>query len=112
MAPNPLRFGQSLWISLLENYYDRFWADDFDATFAGTDIGQEPTGEQSRYVTLRFNFAMVNDKLGRQLNGNFDLLRDVIGEEQVDSDVITRHDAATGVSRRPPRTRSRCASCG
>ena len=59
----PRRFGKSLWISLLENYYDRFWADGFDATFAATDIGQDPTGEQSRYVTLRFNFSMVNDKL-------------------------------------------------
>ena len=59
----PRRFGKSLWVSLLENYYDRFWADDFDATFTGTDIGQHPTGEQSRYVTLRFNFSMVNDKL-------------------------------------------------
>ena len=59
----PRRFGKSLWISLLENYYDRFWANDFEATFAGTDIGQHPTGEQSRYVTLRFNFSMVNDKL-------------------------------------------------
>ena len=59
----PRRFGKSLWVSLLENYYDRFWADGFAATFAGTDIGQHPTGEQSRYVTLRFNFSMVNDKL-------------------------------------------------
>ena len=59
----PRRFGKSLWVSLLENYYDRFWADDFEATFAGTDIGQHPTGEQSRYVTLRFNFSAVNDKL-------------------------------------------------
>ncbi len=59
----PRRFGKSLWISLLENYYDRFWADGFEATFAGTDIGQDPTGDQSRYVTLRFNFSMVNDKL-------------------------------------------------
>ena len=59
----PRRFGKSLWVSLLENYYDRFWAGDFDATFAGTDIGRHPTGEQSRYVTLRFNFSMVDDKL-------------------------------------------------
>ena len=59
----PRRFGKSLWVSLLENYYDRFWADDFEATFAGTDIGRESTGEQSRYVTLRFNFSAVNDKL-------------------------------------------------
>ncbi len=59
----PRRFGKSLWVSLLENYYDRFWAGDFDASFAGTDIGRNPTGEQSRYVTLRFNFSAVNDKL-------------------------------------------------
>ena len=59
----PRRFGKSLWVSLLENYYDRFWAEDFEATFAGTDVGQAPTGEQSRYVTLRFNFSAVNDKL-------------------------------------------------
>ena len=25
----PRRFGKSLWVSLLENYYDRFWADGF-----------------------------------------------------------------------------------
>ena len=59
----PRRFGKTLWVSLLENYYDRFWADDFEATFAGTDIGRSPTGEKSRYVTLRFNFSMVDDKL-------------------------------------------------
>ena len=59
----PRRFGKSLWVSLLENYYDRFWADGFDATFASTDIGRAPTEEHSRYVTLRFNFSMVNDKL-------------------------------------------------
>ena len=59
----PRRFGKSLWASVLENYYDRFWADGFDATFAGTDIGRNPTGEQSRYVTLRFDFSNVNDAL-------------------------------------------------
>ena len=50
-------------MSLLENYYDRFWAGRFDASFAGTDIGQHPTGEQSRYVVLRFDFSAVNDKI-------------------------------------------------
>ena len=50
-------------MSLLENYYDRFWAERFDATFAGTDVGQHPTGEQSRYVVLRFDFSAVNDTL-------------------------------------------------
>ena len=59
----PRRFGKSLWITLLECYYDRFWADGFDATFGRTDIGRNPTEERSRYVTLRFNFSMVRDKL-------------------------------------------------
>ena len=49
----PRRFGKSLWVSLLENYYDRFWSGRFEATFAGTDVGRSPTGEQSRYVVLR-----------------------------------------------------------
>ena len=59
----PRRFGKSLWVSLLENYYDRFWAGRFDAIFAGTDVGQSPTGEQSRYVVLRFDFSAVDDRL-------------------------------------------------
>ena len=59
----PRRFGKSLWISLLENYYDRWWGHEFDATFAGTDIGLNPTAERHRYVVLRFNFSAVNDKL-------------------------------------------------
>ena len=59
----PRRFGKSLWVSLLENYYDRYWSDRFEAVFAGTYIGENPTGEHSRYVTLRFDFSAVNDKL-------------------------------------------------
>ena len=59
----PRRFGKSLWVSLLENYYDRWWGHEFDATFAGTDIGRDPTEERHRYVVLRFDFSMVSDAL-------------------------------------------------
>ena len=59
----PRRFGKTLWVSLLENYYDRWWGHEFEATFAGTDIGADPTPERHRYVVLRFNFSAVNDKL-------------------------------------------------
>ena len=59
----PRRFGKSLWVSLLENYYDRWWGHEFDATFAGTDIGRNPTAERHRYVVLRFDFSAVNDNL-------------------------------------------------
>ena len=59
----PRRFGKTLWVSLLENYYARHLEDEFDAVFAGTDIGRNPTEERSRYVVVRFNFSLVNDKL-------------------------------------------------
>ena len=59
----PRRFGKTLWVSLLENYYDRWWDHEFEATFAGTDIGADPTAERHRYVVLRFDFSAVNDKL-------------------------------------------------
>ena len=59
----PRGFGKSLWVSLLELYYDRYRGDEFDAAFAGTDVGGSPTEERSSYVTLRFDFSMVDDKL-------------------------------------------------
>ncbi len=67
----PRRFGKSLWVSILENYYDRYWGDGFDAVFAGTDIGRNPTEERSRYVVLRFNFSTVNDAV-ETLEAEFD----------------------------------------
>jgi len=59
----PRRFGKSLWVSVLENYYDRTRADEWHAVFDGTDIGREPTEDRSRYVILRFNFSAFDDTL-------------------------------------------------
>ena len=59
----PRRFGKTCWVSLLENYYDRTRADDFEAVFSGTDIGADPTANRSRYVILRFNFSAFDDTL-------------------------------------------------
>ena len=61
----PRRFGKTCWLSLLENYYDRRWAGEFETVFSGTDLGSEPTAERHRYVVLRFNFSAVNDALPR-----------------------------------------------
>ena len=72
----PRRFGKSCWLSLLENYYDRRWADEFEAVFGGTDIGREPTTERHRYVVLRFDFSMVRSKLST-LEGEFEAYCDI-----------------------------------
>ena len=56
----PRRFGKSLWLSTLENYYDLARADDFDRLFGGLKIGQNPTPLHNRYFILKLNFSMVD----------------------------------------------------
>ena len=59
----PRRFGKTCWVSLLENYYDRRGADEFEAIFGGTHLGRHPTENRHRYVVLRFNFSAFKNAL-------------------------------------------------
>ena len=59
----PRRFGKSLWLSVLENYYDIGFRDRFDATFRGAYVAEHPTPERSSYLVLMLNFATVNPDL-------------------------------------------------
>ncbi len=59
----PRRFGKTCWLSLLECYYDRNQAGDFESLFGGTDVGRQPTAHRNRYVVLRFNFSVFGDAL-------------------------------------------------
>ena len=56
----PWRFGKSLWLSVIESYYDTAKKDRFLETFKGTWIGENPTEDQGVYLILRFNFSAVN----------------------------------------------------
>ena len=56
----PRRFGKSLWLSTLENYYDLARADDFERLFGGLKIGQNPTPLRNRYFILKLNFSVVD----------------------------------------------------
>ncbi len=67
----PRRFGKTCWLSMMESYYDRNQADDFEALFAGTDIGRNPTPNRGRYVVLRLNFSAFNNAL-ETLERNFE----------------------------------------
>ena len=58
----PRRFGKSCWLSLLECYYGRHWAHEFEALFGGTDVGRAPTAERGRYVIVRFDFSAFDDR--------------------------------------------------
>ena len=59
----PRRFGKTLWLTMLDAYYDRAAADEFDMVFAGTDIGANPTADRSRYVVLYFDFSAIKQAL-------------------------------------------------
>jgi hypothetical protein len=56
----PRRFGKSLWLSTLENYYDLARADDFERLFGGLKIGQNPTPRHNRYFILKLNFSVIS----------------------------------------------------
>lgn len=56
----PRRFGKSLWLSLLQHYYDVNRKEEFAALFGDTYIGAHPTPERNSYLIMFFNFALVN----------------------------------------------------
>ena len=66
----PRRFGKSLLQSVMECYYDAQWVKQFEELFANTWIATHPTPEKGQYLTLRFDFSMVNPFGG--LEASFD----------------------------------------
>jgi hypothetical protein len=56
----PRRFGKSLLLSTLANYYDIKTADQFDTLFGGLEVGRNPTPEHNRYLILRWDFSKVS----------------------------------------------------
>ena len=61
----PRRCGKSLWLSVLQHYYDINMADDFEYLFGDTYIGQNPTPDRNSYLMMVFNFSLVNPNTGK-----------------------------------------------
>ena len=56
----PRRFGKSLVLSMLENYYDVAKKDEFDSIFGNLKIGKAPTPLRNSYFILKFDFSCVD----------------------------------------------------
>jgi hypothetical protein len=56
----PRRFGKSLLLSMLENYYDVAKADEFDKLFGNLAIGKNPTPKHNQYLVMKWDFANVS----------------------------------------------------
>lgn len=75
----PRRFGKTLFTSILEAYYDKFMAKDFEKNFAGTYIGEHKTPLASRFRTIHFDFSGI--PLSAHIEKEFTLkVREAIGE--------------------------------
>jgi hypothetical protein len=55
----PHRFGKSLLLSMLENYYDIAKADEFERLFGHLAIGKNPTPRHNQYFVMTWDFSLV-----------------------------------------------------
>jgi hypothetical protein len=56
----PRRFGKSLLLSTLENYYDVARADQFEQLFGPLAVGRNPTPRRNQYFVLKWDFSVVD----------------------------------------------------
>ena len=71
----PRRFGKSLVLSMLENYYDIARRDAFESIFGKLAIGADPTALRNSYFILRWDFSCIDptgspDDIKRSLYGH------------------------------------------
>ncbi|ETR67081.1 MAG: hypothetical protein OMM_11977 [Candidatus Magnetoglobus multicellularis str. Araruama] len=56
----PRRFGKTLLLSMLENYYDIKKKDMFDKLFGRLKIGKKPTELRNKFFILKLDFSCVD----------------------------------------------------
>jgi len=65
----PRRFGKSLFISVLDYYYNIKYAGEFEKLFSKYYIGKKPTTLRNSYLILKFNFSGIDTK---NINSTFE----------------------------------------
>ncbi len=110
----PRRFGKSLFISMMENYYDLNQKKNFRKLFGDLWIGKHPTRNANRFMTLKLDFSKVGGT-GEALERAFEVhinsrlvefadryakpLGPVFARRFEKLDVVERFDAITARSR-------------
>lgn len=73
----PRRFGKSLFLNMLEYYYDCKAESQFTELFGGLYIGKHPTPNRNRYLVLNMTFAGI-DSNPEKMQDSFDRYCDMI----------------------------------
>jgi hypothetical protein len=71
MFLRPRRFGKSLFISILEHYYDIQKASDFPKLFGDLHVGRHPTPLANQFMILRFDFSGIETNDVRKVHDAF-----------------------------------------
>jgi hypothetical protein len=67
----PRRFGKSLFLNMLEAYYDINERDNFDTLFKDLYVADHPTENRNKFQVLRLDFSLVGSDV-EHLQDNFD----------------------------------------
>ena len=67
----PRRFGKSLFLNMLEAYYDINEKDNFQELFKGLYVADHPTENRNRFQVLHLDFSLVGSRL-ENLEDDFD----------------------------------------
>ena len=67
----PRRFGKSLFLSMMECYYDKNRKGEFEKLFGGLWLGEHPTENANRYMMLKLDFSKVGGT-GEELERAFE----------------------------------------
>ena len=68
----PRRFGKSLFISMMQSYYDRREKTNFEKLFGGLWIGEHPTENRGRYLVLALDFSKAGVSGDKTLAESFE----------------------------------------
>ena len=64
----PRKFGKSLFLSVLDHYYDLRHKDDFEQLFGDLHIGKNPTPKRNDMFVVRFNFSAIDTSSMKDFN--------------------------------------------
>lgn len=67
----PRRFGKSLFLSTMENYYDLNNKEKFETLFGDLYIGKHPTPERGTYAILKFSFSGLDTETKETFKASF-----------------------------------------
>ena len=76
----PRRFGKSLFLNMLEAYYDINEKDNFQELFKGLYVAEHPTENRNKYLVMHLDFSKVQgnaDHIAESLNDYMSLQCDL-----------------------------------